>query len=49
MGAFTDGSLAGFNVVDTNNIDRYPAYLLTPGGIFVDTRDANGNVTGHLP
>jgi hypothetical protein len=49
MGAFTDGSLAGFNVVDPNNIDRFSAYLTTLNGMNVDTRDQNGNVTGHLP
>jgi hypothetical protein len=48
MGAFTDGSLAGFNVVDPNNIDRLSAYLFQ-NSMNVDTRDANGNVTGHLP
>jgi len=48
MSAFTDGSLAGFNVVDPNNIDRLSAYLYM-NSMNVDTRDANGNVTGHLP
>ena len=29
MGAFTDGSLTGFNIVDPNNFDRFSAYLTT--------------------
>jgi len=48
MSAFTDGTLAGFNVVDTNNLDRLSAYLFN-NSMNVITRDANGNVTGHLP
>jgi hypothetical protein len=47
--AFIDGSLAGFNVVDPNNIDRFSVYLTTQNGLNLDTRDQNGNVTGHLP
>lgn len=49
MGAFTDGSLAGFDVVDPNNIVRLSAFLTPQNGMNVDTRDQNGNVTGHLP
>jgi hypothetical protein len=48
MAAFIDGSLAGFNVVDPNNIDRISAYLYQ-NVVNVDTRDGSGNVTGHLP
>jgi len=48
MGAFANGSLAGFNVVDANNVDRLSAYLFQ-NSMNVDTRDSNGNVTGHLP
>jgi hypothetical protein len=48
MSAFTDGSLAGFNVVDTNNLDRFSAYLFQ-NSMNVVTRNANGVVTGHLP
>jgi hypothetical protein len=48
MSAFTDGSLAGFNVVDTNNLDRLSAYLFQ-NSMNVVTRNANGVVTGHLP
>ncbi len=49
MGAFTDGSLTGFNIVDPNNFDRFSAYLTTQNGMNLGTRDQNGNVTGHLP
>lgn len=48
MSAYTDGSLAGFNVVDENNIDRMSAYL-TGTGMQIITRDSNGTVTGSLP
>jgi hypothetical protein len=48
MAAFIDGSLAGLNVVDPNNIDRLSAYLYQ-NVMNVDTRDGSGNVTGHLP
>jgi hypothetical protein len=48
MSAFVNGALAGFNVVDANNVDRFSAYLFQ-NSMNVDTRDGNGNVTGHLP
>lgn len=48
MAAFADGSLAGFNVVDTANIDRFSAYL-DQTGMNLKIRDANGNVLTHLP
>ena len=47
MFALVDNTLAGFNVVDINNKDRFAAYLGTT--MTVNTYDANGNVTGSLP
>jgi hypothetical protein len=49
MGAFVDGSLAGFDTFDPNNQLRLGAFLTTANGMNIDTYDASGNVTGHLP
>jgi hypothetical protein len=49
MAAFDDGSLAGFDIFDPNNVPRFTAFLTTQNGMNVDTFDANGNLTGHLP
>jgi hypothetical protein len=52
MFALVNNTLAGFNVVDTNNVDRFAAYLdtATPfNTMTVNTYDASHNVTGHLP
>jgi hypothetical protein len=47
MFALVNGSLAGLNVVDANNHDRFSAYLSDQS--LVNTYDATGAVTGHLP
>jgi hypothetical protein len=49
MAAFNDGSLAGFDIFDPNNVARLTAFLTTQNGMNIDTYDANGNLTGHLP
>jgi hypothetical protein len=49
MGAFVDGSVAGFETVDPNNVIRLAEFLTTQNGMNIDTFDANGNLTGHLP
>jgi hypothetical protein len=47
MAAATDGSYAQFALLDTNNVFRVSALLTTTST--VDTFDATGAVTGHLP
>jgi hypothetical protein len=47
FGAGAD-SIAGFNVVDRNNIDRLSAYL-SANVMALETRDSGGNVTGSVP
>jgi hypothetical protein len=49
MGALADGSLAGFDTVDPNNVTRLAAFLSTQNGMNIDTFDGSGNLTGHLP
>jgi len=49
MAALVDGSLAGFDTFDPNNVLRYAAFLSTQNGMNVDTFDANGNMTAHMP
>jgi hypothetical protein len=49
MGALNDGSLAGFDILDPNNQLRFGAFLTTAHGMNVDTYDAQGNITGHIP
>ncbi len=49
MAALDDGSLAGFDTFDPNNVLRYAAFLTTQNGMNVYTFDANGNVTAHMP
>lgn len=52
MAAFVDGSLAGFDTFDPNNVLRYAAFLTQNGNtssMNVDTFDANGTVTAHMP
>ncbi len=49
MAALDDGSLAGFDTIDSNNVVRLSAFLTTAHGRNVDTYDASGNTTGHLP
>ena len=49
MAALDDGSLAGFDTFDPNNQLRFGAFLTPTNGMNVDTYDASGNVTGHLP
>jgi hypothetical protein len=49
MAALDDGSLAGFDTIDPNNVVRLAAFLSTQNGMNIDTFDGNGNLTGHLP
>jgi hypothetical protein len=52
MFSAVDDSIAGFQVFDINNVGRINALLTGKSSTdtsFVDTLDANGNVTGHLP
>ena len=49
MAAFDDGSLAGFDTIDPNNVTRLAAFLSPTAGMNIAAFDGNGTLTGHLP